>query len=235
MKCVICKNGTTRTGKATVTLEKEGTILVIKGVPAEVCENCGEEYVHDKTTARLLKTAEEAAKPEFKWMCACLKQHSEESRETMKTTRSGSSARDQRAGKSARHMPDSQIDCFDIPGATDAQLRRMRETHAPGWQAIRRNGETAHRHWLSPRLLHQLRKMAGKPGKPYQTLIHELLERAALRAAGANETKIPRMKQRFPTPFCFRLGACVPCRALTFALCRAGEGPQRKRRSPTRC
>jgi hypothetical protein len=32
---------------------------------------------------------------------------------------------------------------------------------------------------LSPRLLDQLRKMAAKQGKPYQTLIHELLERAA--------------------------------------------------------
>ncbi|MEW6247148.1 MAG: type II toxin-antitoxin system MqsA family antitoxin [Nitrospirota bacterium] len=62
MKCVICKNGTTRAGKATVTLEREETTLVIKGVPAEVCENCGEEYVDDKTTARLLRTAEEAAR-----------------------------------------------------------------------------------------------------------------------------------------------------------------------------
>jgi predicted DNA binding CopG/RHH family protein len=31
---------------------------------------------------------------------------------------------------------------------------------------------------LSPSLLDQLRKMAAKQGKPYQTLIHELLERA---------------------------------------------------------
>ncbi len=61
MKCVICKNGDTRSGKATVTLERNGTTLVIKGVPAEVCANCGEEYVDEGTTARLLKTAEEAA------------------------------------------------------------------------------------------------------------------------------------------------------------------------------
>jgi len=62
MKCVICKQGETRPGKATVTLERDGTILVIKGVPASVCENCGEEYVEGEMTARLLKDAEEAVR-----------------------------------------------------------------------------------------------------------------------------------------------------------------------------
>ncbi len=62
MKCVICKNGETRSGKATVTLEREGTTLVIKGVPADICANCGEEYVDEGTTARLLKSAEEATR-----------------------------------------------------------------------------------------------------------------------------------------------------------------------------
>ena len=61
MKCIICKNGETKPGNATVTLEREGTTLVIKGVPADVCANCGEEYVDETITARLLKTAEEAA------------------------------------------------------------------------------------------------------------------------------------------------------------------------------
>jgi predicted DNA binding CopG/RHH family protein len=36
---------------------------------------------------------------------------------------------------------------------------------------------------LSPRLLSQLRKVAAKQGKPYQTLIHEPLEKAVSRAA----------------------------------------------------
>jgi YgiT-type zinc finger domain-containing protein len=62
MKCVICKQGETRPGKATVTLERDATILVIKGVPASVCENCGEEYVEGEMTARLLKDAEEAVR-----------------------------------------------------------------------------------------------------------------------------------------------------------------------------
>lgn len=62
MKCVICKYGETRMGKATVTLERDSATLVIRGVPAEVCANCGEEYVSEETTARLLKSADEAVK-----------------------------------------------------------------------------------------------------------------------------------------------------------------------------
>ena len=60
MKCVVCKQGETRPGAATVTLSREQLTLVVKGVPAQVCENCGEEYVDATTTARLLHTAEEA-------------------------------------------------------------------------------------------------------------------------------------------------------------------------------
>ncbi|HEY7584954.1 MAG TPA: type II toxin-antitoxin system MqsA family antitoxin [Candidatus Deferrimicrobiaceae bacterium] len=62
MKCVVCKHGSTTHGTATVTLERSGTTLVIKDVPAEVCGNCGEEYVGEETTRRLLKDAEEAAR-----------------------------------------------------------------------------------------------------------------------------------------------------------------------------
>ena len=62
MKCVICKQGKTIAGKVTVTLEREGMTLVIKNVPAQVCGNCGEEYVDEQTTNRLLKTAKTAAK-----------------------------------------------------------------------------------------------------------------------------------------------------------------------------
>jgi YgiT-type zinc finger domain-containing protein len=60
MRCVICKTGETTAGTATVTLERHGTVLVIQGVPAEICENCGEEYVDANTTTRLLDVAEQA-------------------------------------------------------------------------------------------------------------------------------------------------------------------------------
>jgi hypothetical protein len=36
---------------------------------------------------------------------------------------------------------------------------------------------------LGPRLLAQLRRLASKQSKPYQTLIHELLERATKKVA----------------------------------------------------
>jgi YgiT-type zinc finger domain-containing protein len=62
VNCVICKHGATRVGTTTVTLERDGLTLVVKGVPAEVCETCGEEYVDETTTAGLLSTAEEAAR-----------------------------------------------------------------------------------------------------------------------------------------------------------------------------
>lgn len=60
MKCVICKQGETKPGTATVTLERQGTTLIVKDVPAQICENCGEEYVGEETSRRLLKSAEEA-------------------------------------------------------------------------------------------------------------------------------------------------------------------------------
>ena len=58
--CVICRQGQTRSGLVTVTLEQEGAIVVIKQVPAEVCENCGEYYLGDEVTGELLELAEEA-------------------------------------------------------------------------------------------------------------------------------------------------------------------------------
>jgi YgiT-type zinc finger domain-containing protein len=61
MTCVICRQGETRPGKATVTLERGGATVVIRGVPARVCDNCGEEHLDETTTAELLETADAAA------------------------------------------------------------------------------------------------------------------------------------------------------------------------------
>ena len=60
MRCVICKTGEVQQGTATVTLERDNATVVIKGVPARVCVNCGEEYIEEQVTASLLKTAEDA-------------------------------------------------------------------------------------------------------------------------------------------------------------------------------
>jgi len=62
MECVICKHGQTRHGTATVTLDRNGTTVVFKGVPADVCANCGEQYLDEGTTQRLLLQADKAVK-----------------------------------------------------------------------------------------------------------------------------------------------------------------------------
>ena len=47
--------------RPTVVFEREGTAVVIKGVPARICANCGEEYVDELVTRELLQTASAAA------------------------------------------------------------------------------------------------------------------------------------------------------------------------------
>jgi len=60
MKCLICKHGETQPGKTTVTIERGGATLVVKGVPAKICDNCGEAYVDEEISRQLLDTADEA-------------------------------------------------------------------------------------------------------------------------------------------------------------------------------
>lgn len=62
MKCVICKQGETQPGMTTVTLTRGEVTVVIKRVPADICENCGEYYLSDETSERVLAMAEEAVK-----------------------------------------------------------------------------------------------------------------------------------------------------------------------------
>jgi predicted DNA binding CopG/RHH family protein len=85
------------------------------------------------------------------------------------------SARGKRAGKSARHTPSSRIDFSDIPESTDTELRRARRVGRPKTG----NAKQLIAIRIAPRLLAQLRRLAARQSKPYQTLIHEVLERAA--------------------------------------------------------
>jgi YgiT-type zinc finger domain-containing protein len=62
MKCLICRNGETELGKATVTLERDSFTFVVKNVPAQVCSNCGEEYIDEDIVAELMQMAEEVFK-----------------------------------------------------------------------------------------------------------------------------------------------------------------------------
>lgn len=60
MTCIVCHQGDTRPGTTTVTFHRDGQTVVVNEVPAEVCENCGEAYVADDVTERLLEIAAEA-------------------------------------------------------------------------------------------------------------------------------------------------------------------------------
>ena len=60
MNCVICKVGNTRPGRTSVTVEREATTIVFKAVPADVCDNCGEAYVAEEVSRRVLAAAEHA-------------------------------------------------------------------------------------------------------------------------------------------------------------------------------
>lgn len=60
MKCVVCRQGETEPGTTTITLSRDGTTVVVKGVPARVCDNCGEDYIDEEITDELLRFAEEA-------------------------------------------------------------------------------------------------------------------------------------------------------------------------------
>lgn len=60
MKCVICKEGITEPGFTSITMERNGMILIVKRVPADVCSNCGEAYVTSEITRNILKLANTA-------------------------------------------------------------------------------------------------------------------------------------------------------------------------------
>ncbi|MEQ9297582.1 MAG: type II toxin-antitoxin system MqsA family antitoxin [Cyclobacteriaceae bacterium] len=59
MRCVICKSGELKPGHTTVTLERNGSVVVIKDVPAKVCDNCGHYYLNDTMTTKVYHIAEE--------------------------------------------------------------------------------------------------------------------------------------------------------------------------------
>ena len=53
MTCVICKHGETQPGTTRVAVERGPTVLVVRAVPAQVCDNCGEAYLNADAVDRL--------------------------------------------------------------------------------------------------------------------------------------------------------------------------------------
>ena len=62
MKCPICKHGEMIAGVASITLERDGSTVMFKSVPTEICNNCGEAFHSAETTKSLLEQADQAAK-----------------------------------------------------------------------------------------------------------------------------------------------------------------------------
>ena len=62
MNCGICRNGETQVGHVTVTLQRGETTVILKRVPADVCDNCAEYYLSSEVAAQVLERAEAAVK-----------------------------------------------------------------------------------------------------------------------------------------------------------------------------
>jgi YgiT-type zinc finger domain-containing protein len=61
MTCAIYKTGNTQVGVTKVTLQRGSSVIVIKGVPARVCEDCGEYYLAELEAQKVYALAESAA------------------------------------------------------------------------------------------------------------------------------------------------------------------------------
>lgn len=61
MRCQECGEGETRTGVTTVPLQLGRTIVLVKGVPSDICDGCGKFFVDTTTSQQLLRIAQEAA------------------------------------------------------------------------------------------------------------------------------------------------------------------------------
>lgn len=97
----------------------------------------------------------------------------------MKKKLSGSSALGKRRVKSAKHMPDKEIDFSEIPESTSKELKEARRVGRPRSPSSKQLVAIR----LTPKLLLALKKLASKRKKPYQTLMQELLEDAVRRGA----------------------------------------------------
>ena len=62
MICLTCKIGTPRPGTTTVLLGKKGSLVILKEVPARICDNCGERYFDSDVTKQMLEEADSVYK-----------------------------------------------------------------------------------------------------------------------------------------------------------------------------
>jgi YgiT-type zinc finger domain-containing protein len=60
MECVICKTGKTEEGLSTAMFEQDGSIVVVKDIPAQVCAQCGEAYFSNQMSKLLYARVQKA-------------------------------------------------------------------------------------------------------------------------------------------------------------------------------
>ena len=62
MRCVVCKQADTQSGVTTVMLQRGEATFVVREVPAQVCPNCGEDYVDASVATELLRGSEDLSR-----------------------------------------------------------------------------------------------------------------------------------------------------------------------------
>ena len=61
MKCGICGAGT-KSGLTTVSIDNGTGVIVVRNVPANICERCGEEWIDSKNAMRVETITKRASK-----------------------------------------------------------------------------------------------------------------------------------------------------------------------------
>ncbi|AJA47866.1 hypothetical protein CPAST_c17960 [Clostridium pasteurianum DSM 525 = ATCC 6013] len=61
MNCILCKANLVQ-GKVNHIVDLDGHIIIIKGVPANVCKQCGEYFIENDIALKLEKIIEEVIK-----------------------------------------------------------------------------------------------------------------------------------------------------------------------------
>jgi YgiT-type zinc finger domain-containing protein len=60
--CVICRRGSRQPGKVTHTIQRGHTIVVVRDVPADVCDVCGEAYFSSEVIGVIERLVEDAVR-----------------------------------------------------------------------------------------------------------------------------------------------------------------------------
>ncbi len=62
MTCTICKHGKTTAGLTTLIFQRGKSTIIIKGVPADICDNCSESFISEDISKEILDIADREVK-----------------------------------------------------------------------------------------------------------------------------------------------------------------------------